>query len=220
MHSLKKRDEKIKMKRGQTSFRDFLREIASWITLSFYKNNGFISVYPKSDRVEVCSIKEFQENRDSLTEEWKEYDFSKDFFSNFSDVFKKIKHQAVSQVGVNENTEFSNVAVDSKNVYLSTIVTFCSEDIYYSLLVRKNSKNVFNSIFVVDNSEDIYFSKWINSSFKIFYSSYIKNSYDIRFSSNLTGCNNYIFCDNLENASYFIENKKYNKEEYYGNAEK
>ena len=41
----------IQEKRKKTPFREFVKEIASWETLSFYKNNGCISRYHGNDRV-------------------------------------------------------------------------------------------------------------------------------------------------------------------------
>jgi len=53
MPDLSYRQKKIQEKRKQTPRREFLKEIASWFQLSFYKNNGIISRYPETDR---CGI--------------------------------------------------------------------------------------------------------------------------------------------------------------------
>ncbi|MDD2870799.1 MAG: hypothetical protein PHS49_02315 [Candidatus Gracilibacteria bacterium] len=219
MSNLKYWEDKIKQKRKNTPFLEFLLEITSWLPISFYRNNGNISKYHKSDRINICSIEEYQKNRDDLLKKGFYYDYSKDFFSNYKKLFLSIDHECLFQAGLNDNTKFADTAVNVKNVYLSNTVTIGSENVYYSVLVRINSKNIFNSLFVVDNSEIVYFSKGINKSFKIFYSSFIKNSSDIWFSTNLTGCSNCLFCDNLENVSYYIKNKKYEKEEYFKTKE-
>ena len=51
MPDLKYRQQKIQEKRKQTSFRDFVKEIGSWMPLVFYKHNGEISRYPVTDRL-------------------------------------------------------------------------------------------------------------------------------------------------------------------------
>ncbi|MDP2090625.1 MAG: hypothetical protein Q8K30_03415 [Candidatus Gracilibacteria bacterium] len=219
MEKLKYWEDKIKQKRKNTPFLKFLLEITSWLPISFYKNNGNISKYHKSDRINICSIEEYQNNRDNLLLKGFYYDYTKDFFSNYKKLFLSINHECLFQAGLNYNTKYADTAVNVKNVYLSNTVTIGSENVYYSVLVRINSKNIFNSLFVVDNSEIVYFSKGINKSFKIFYSSFIKNSSDIWFSTNLTGCSNCLFCDNLENVSYYVNNKKYEKEEYFKTKE-
>ena len=44
----------IQEKRKETPFRDFIREIASWETLSFYKTkDGAISRYPETSRIKA-----------------------------------------------------------------------------------------------------------------------------------------------------------------------
>lgn len=51
MSNLQYWEEKIKNKRKQTEFRDFIKEVASWFNVMFYKNNGLVSRYPETDRV-------------------------------------------------------------------------------------------------------------------------------------------------------------------------
>lgn len=54
MHSLDRLapwKEKIQQKRKQTPFKEFVKEIASWCPASFYKIDGQISRYPKTERV-------------------------------------------------------------------------------------------------------------------------------------------------------------------------
>jgi len=194
-------------------------EIASWSSIMFYKNKKFISKYPESNRINICSADEFEINRDSFVNNWITYDFNKQFFWNFKELYKNIKFSNLDQIWKNENTDFSDTVVNSKNIYLSSTITEWSENIYYSVLTRIGSKNVVNSLFVVNNSEIIYFSKSIINSYKIYYSSFINNCNDIWFSSNLTWCRECIFCENLDNISYYIKNKKYEKQEYFKKKE-
>ncbi len=220
MNNLNHRQDKIKERRKKTEFRDFLKEIASWDSFVFHRNNWLISRYPDTGRIKVCSIEKFNEEIDNLLKNWIDYDFSENFFSNFKKLDRSIEQPCLHHLWKNENSDFANVVHNSKNVYLSNIVTFWSENIFYSILVRINSKNIFNSLFVFDNSEIIYFSRWILNSYKIFYSSFIRNCSNIRFSSNLTWCSECIFCDDLQNSKYYINNKKYSKEEYFEEKEK
>ena len=56
----------IKNKRLNTEFKQFIKEILSWIPLVFHRNNGFISRWPNTKRIKICSIKEFDDNRENL----------------------------------------------------------------------------------------------------------------------------------------------------------
>jgi len=206
--------EIIKEKRKQTSFRDFLKEIVSWHPFILNKNSWLVSRFPKSSRVKICDKKEFEENRDDLVKSWINYDFEKDFLNNFEKLFKQIKLPNIFHYKANENSDFTDVAVDSKNTYLSNCVVLYSQNVLYSFMVRWECDTVLNSLFVSSNSQNIYFSRWIISSFNVFYSSYINNSNNIWFCSNLVWCCECISCNNLENQKYCINNKKLEKRDY------
>ena len=206
--------EKIKQKRKTTSFRDFLFQIASWLPINYHNVDWLVSRYPKSDRAKICDFREFEIERDSFVEKWLDYDFSKDFFNNFFDLFKTIKLPNLLQYYENENSDYADIVASCKNCYLSTVIINDCENVFYSLIVRKLCRNVFYSMFINNNSENIYLSRDVAESFNIFYSAYIRNSSNIWFSSNLIWCTNCIFCNNLENASYCINNKKYDKKDF------
>ncbi len=53
MTDLKKREKKIQERRKQSDFRDFVKEVASWFNVGFYKNHGMISRFPETDRCGV-----------------------------------------------------------------------------------------------------------------------------------------------------------------------
>ena len=64
------------------------------------------------------------------------------------------------------------------------------------------------------NCENIFQSNCIVRSSFIFYSRYILDSSHIWFSTNLIGCHDCIYCEDLTNASYYIKNKQYSKEDF------
>lgn len=116
--------------------------------------------------------------------------------------------------GQNENVDFANEVLNSKNVYLSSTVIVDCENVLYSINVKEASSHVYNSVMVWNTCEQIYFGTGILESSMVFYSKYIKGSYTIRFCQNLVGCQECLFCTDLENKSYCIHNKQYTKEEY------
>jgi len=213
--SIKHYKQIIKDKRKNTEFKQFIKEILSWTPLVFHRNNGFISRWPDTPRINICSIKEFDQNKDNLIENWIDYDFDDNFFENFSKLFKSINFPNFFHFWVNSNCDYSDIPLYSKNVYLSSSVIKDCENIFYSFTVRWNCNDIYNSLYLHNGCSNIYFSRWILKSYKVFYSSYINNSNNIWFSSNLTWCNECIFSETLENCSYYIENKKYEKEEYF-----
>jgi len=212
MTNLKAWQNKIKEKRKQTSFRDFLMEIVSCRVLWFSKQNGIVSIFPDSDRIgDVVSHSEYykDENQASL-----DYNHDMNFFDNYKKLYLQSKKPAVFHFWDTNNSEFSDQIVDSSNCYLSFVVIKDCEDIFYSFSVKGGSSNVFNSLMVWNNCQYVYFSNAVLESFNIFYSRFVNNSSNIWLSTNMTWCHECILCSDLDNCSYYIENKKYEKEEY------
>jgi hypothetical protein len=185
MSDIKIREDKIKEKRKQTPFREYIKEIASWSPLVFHKNNGLISKYPPVQRLgKVIPSKEHQELRDNFSKFGMDYDFSISFFENLQKLFSTVPFSHMRNEN-SENCEFADVVINSKNAYLSSTVISGSENVLYCFSVKDNSKNIFNSVMVWDNSENVYFCTGIFNSFNIFYSKFLINCSNIRFSTNL-----------------------------------
>jgi hypothetical protein len=214
MQTIKYWEGKIKEKRKNTEFRDFVKSVPSWFQIMFYKNDGLISRFPESPRIKnIFEVDTYNKNYGDGVDGI-EYDFSKKFFENFSKVFINIPKMATIKYGNNENCDYTDTTFWAKDSYLSICIWVEAENILYSALVYTNVKNVLNSVHITLHSENIYFCFQVSKSFNIFYSKNIANSSDIWFSSNLIGCSECIFCDDLENQKYCIENKNYEKAEY------
>lgn len=221
MNTLRHWQDKIKEKRKQTSFQEYMRTFLSWSPTGFYRNGDFISIYPSNTgRVSIQKRQDFDASRDDVIKTGRDYDFSKTFFENFQSLLLDVKLPNLYHVGNNENCDFVDTAVNSKDSYLSFIVAWDCSDVQYSFMVRENSTNVLNSSYVVTNNSSVYSSSAVTNSMNIFYSRYISNSNNIWFSSNLVGCRECLFCEWLENVSYAIENKTYPKEEYFEKKKK
>lgn len=204
----------IQEKRKKTPFREFLREIASWETLSFYKNNGRISRYHDMSRVKKMGDSFW----DDAGEQSRDYISDTSFFSQFEllqDQIPMAYTLSFPHLGNNENCEFADAVFSAKNVYLSFVVGFGAENILYSAFCYANVSNVLNSFLVTKDCSEVINSHHITESYKIFYSKNIYGSSDIWFSTNLIGCHECIGCDNLENISYAINNTILAKEKYF-----
>ncbi len=206
--------QKIQEKRKQTSFRDFLMEILSFVPVVFYKYNNLISKFPPWERVQVISIDAFNSSRDRLIEKSNNYNLDESFLKNFQNLFQNIQLPALFHYWITSNCDFSEVAFASQNCYLSNIIIKDCENIFYSFMTRMNCHNIYNSFYTENNSTNIYNCRGTINSYKIFYSSFIKDSTNIYFSSNLTWCQECLFCDDLQNVKYYIRNKALKKEEY------
>ena len=70
MQDLKIWEEKIKAKRKQTDFREFVKEIASWQPLTFYNINWKISRYHKSNNFNIIDDLDFANKSIKDLEKW------------------------------------------------------------------------------------------------------------------------------------------------------
>lgn len=205
--------QKIREKRKNTPFRQYLKEIASWKPFSFYKNAWMVSRYPPEGRIKnIISIKEFALIRDNIP--WKEYDKNKNFFKQYQELLLETPLWNLIHFNNNENADYADAVFTAKNVYLSNTIGIDAENIYYSVLCYDKVINIFNSFMVNNKSQNIYQSSAINNSYNIFYSKFISDSSDIWFSTNLIGCRECIFCEGLQNKKFYIENKEYSRDEY------
>lgn len=211
--SLDIRQKKIQERRKNTSFRDFLLEVASWYTINLHRNNALLSRYPATTRTPII-VSEIDYNRSGNQMTTLPYDFSIWFFEQFRDLWLVHNHPHVLTFKQNENADFADVVFGAKNAYLSFTLWNNSENIAYSTVVYTHCTNVYNSVKVTNNSQNIYYCKAVTQSFNIYYSRYINNSTDIWFSSNLTGCKHCMMCDSLVNQEYCIENIVYDKKIY------
>jgi hypothetical protein len=210
MPSLSYRQQKIQEKRKQTSFRDFVMEIASWRSLTFYKNKEFTSKYPPNDRVQnLVSHKIFVEG-DNVRQD--ELPIDSGFFSALQSLLQKTAISPTIVFSGSENSIFSDQTVNSANVYLSNI-TISSKNVLYSLGTKLESENIISSC-VVRQSENVYESMNVSESFGVFYSNTIHNSSNVRRCNNLIGCHFCYKCHDLENQSYCINNQQFTKEQY------
>jgi hypothetical protein len=110
----------IQEKRKKTPFRDFVREIASWETLSFYKNNGRISRYHDMKRVKKMGDSFW----DDAPEQSRDYIIGIPFLSQFEllqDQIPMAYTLSFPHLGNNENCEFADSVFSARNIYLSFV---------------------------------------------------------------------------------------------------
>jgi len=133
MQSLKIWEDKIKEKRKQTPWREFLKEISSWMPLNLYKNQSLISRFPPIKRCNIVSTKQFEQERETLTHYGIDYDFKKNFFENMTLLNKEVLFPNLINYGGGENCDYADVIHNTKNAYLSFNSVWDNENIFYTL---------------------------------------------------------------------------------------
>ena len=139
-----------------------------------------------------------------------EYDFSKNFFDQLGELFKKIPRRALYQ-DFAVNSEYTNQSVYMKNCYLCfgghhyEDSGYCAQNFFL-----KNCLDVdFSS-----NSEFCFESFHLKKCFRVRYGYYSEDCLDSWFIYDCRNCQNCIGCTNLRNQNYCIFNEQYSKEEY------
>lgn len=140
----------------------------------------------------------------------KEYDFSKPFFQQFSELDQMTPHPNVITIS-SENSLYSNYNLANKNCYLCFGGNYL-EDSLYCYLTEK-SRNCVDCFFTYD-SELCYETVHCNNCYNVRLSRFSKDCTDCTFVEDCIGCKNCFLCFNLNHKEYCILNKQYTKEEY------
>jgi hypothetical protein len=126
-----------------------------------------------------------------------DYDFSRPFFEQFSELLRKVPHQNL--VGIFStwiNTEYANMNHELKNCYWLFNSDY-DENCLYSEEVE-HSKDCVDTT-MMETVELVYDSLNCTKCYQAFYSVDCENSHNIWFSKNLSGCSNCFGCINLRN---------------------
>ncbi len=220
--SLQQRQKIIQEKRKQTTWEDYIHQLASWLPLVFYKIGEGIAIsrYPKTDRLDrIVSPQTFEDEKGDFLKTWPWYQSGVDFFDQMVALYRQVPQPAILRDPLSENVRYADAVWFGKNVYLSFIVIDNCENIAYSFYIQNNVRNCYNSVMVWNHCDNVYHSSWVIHSSDIFYSSCILNSSSCWFSTNLVWCNECLFCDGLENTSFHIHNTAYSKENYFKKKE-
>lgn len=172
---------------------------------------SIISIYkPQSPYTVYCHTCFRSDDWDPLAYE-REYDFSKPFFLQFSELQKTVP-RLYAMVTECVDSEYVNGAAYNKNCYL-IFASDHDEDSAYSHSIFY-CKNVFDCLGVHHGEYSIgsIDCEKINT---CFYSQDCIDSYSLYLCKNCSGCHDCVGCVNLRNRSFCIFNEEYGKEEYY-----
>lgn len=185
--------------------------------LAFYKRQSdksgqeIVSIYAPDSPYTVYAIDEWWQDDWDATQYAQEYDPSRRFFDQFKELFKKVPKRALYNTNT-EDSEYVNYATECKNSYMSSILSYKTENTYYSYWATAcvNNSDIMRS----EKAENSYFSYGLQDSYGCKYSVNLDNCRECYYSFNLSGCQNCIFSNNLRNKQYYVRNKQVTKEEY------
>ena len=141
-----------------------------------------------------------------------EYDFSRPFFEQFSELMKKVPHQNLSvSYKTLTNSDYTNMNHYLKNCYYIFNSDY-DERCLYGEEIEHSADCV--DITMAESTQLAYESVNCNKCYQIYYSVDCESSHDIWFSKNLVGCSNCFGCINLRGQKYCVFNEKYSREDY------
>lgn len=145
------------------------------------------------------------------TEYGRDYDFSRNFFEQFKDLMKETPFQnLIVSYSTLVNSDYINHAGMCKNCFMISNADYC-ENVYNSNMVVKVEDSA--ELLMMNNTNLAYDCVGGDGS-RIFFSDNCPKSVDVWYSKDCTGCTNCFGCVNLHNKSYYIYNKKVERDEY------
>jgi hypothetical protein len=168
-----------------------------------------ISMYREDVPFPVYNWKEWFADGWDARDYGQDYDFSRPFFEQISELRDKVPHTSLV-FSANVNCDFCNIIGNSKNCYLLSGSIEC-EDCYYGNPFR--SKNCIDSLIVRDcelclqciDSQKLYDCQYCQN---------CNNSSNLQYCFNVSGSKDCFACVNLNQKQYCILNKQYSKEDY------
>jgi hypothetical protein len=139
-----------------------------------------------------------------------DYDFSRPFFSQFAELFKRVPLIALSNIN-STNSDYTNFVAMNKNCYLC-FGAGLNENVSYSnkALESKDSQDLM----MVTRAELSYDCTNCLDVYKLLFSDNCKNCTNSAFLYGCRDCTNCFLCTNLVSKSYCILNQQYTKEQY------
>lgn len=177
---------------------------------SDFSCNQMLSIYSPDKELKVFEYNEWWSDKWNALDYWMSFNFEKNFSEQFEELLKKVPLINLLWNN-NENSDYVNLTVDSKNCYLVT-ESSNNENSYYSYWIQK-CENVCDVSFSHECTkcyeiQDSYYC------YNLFYSKNCIKTSSSWFMENSEWCNFCFGCVNLVNKNYHIFNKKVTKEEF------
>ena len=176
-----------------------------------YSWKEIISTYSPDKKNKVYDQDIWWSDKWEALDYWIDFDFNKTFFEPFNDLIQDSPRKHINQKKENTNSIYSNIITWVKNSYLSFAGAY-SENIYYTNWFGYN-KNCIDSSYIV-NSENCYECLDLDRCYNCKYTLNSSNCNDSIFLYNCKNCSYCLLSANLYWKKYYINNKKFTREDY------
>jgi hypothetical protein len=169
-----------------------------------------ISIYHDQCRYPVYSPEEWWSDQWDGLSYGRDFDFSRPFFEQFQELMLKVPRIALFNVNPT-NSDYCQQAYDNKDCYLCMVVTTCEDSLYLS---HTNKAKDSVDCTYVQNMELSYECLDSDNLYGCTESQSCQNSSGLMFCYDCIGCQDCFASHGLRNKKYYINNKRYSKEEY------
>lgn len=195
--------------KGLLSFRN---RVHLYRTVCSFSQKRIFSGIPPEKNFNVYDVDVWESDQWSGLDYGVDYDFSRPFFEQIAQLFKRVPIPNLSVVkSTMENCDYANGITSAKNSYLLFAASRC-EDCFFSRMVN-DSKNMIDCVMCMF-SELCYDCRDVMNCYHLKFSEHCHTCSDSYFLYNCHGCSNCYGCTNLMNKQYYFYNEKCSKEEY------
>ncbi len=171
---------------------------------------SILSIYSPDKDLKIYEKAEWLSDKWDAKTFWRDFDFSRTFFEQFSELVKETPKMSLTQDN-SENSEFTNRTWNVKDCYLS-FITWESANSHYLYWSMFTDDSIDCSY--IQNSDRCYECTDCQDCHNLHFALDCRGCSDSKFLSDCVSCMNCFWCVGLRNASYRIFNEQFTKEEY------
>ena len=175
-----------------------------------FSGKDIISIYSQDKDLVVIDQRDWWGDGWNALDYGRDYDFSQTFFEQWREFRNQVPIQSMSNSRA-VNSEYCNVAEDSKDSYLVSASWKVERTLYSDQVTNIKDSMDLNVVFRTEFSYD---DTTCSDSFQLFYSQDSHSCVNSYFLYDCRGCNDCFMSSNLRNQSYRMYNKQLSKEEY------
>ncbi|MGC9599186.1 MAG: hypothetical protein ABSE18_02255 [Minisyncoccia bacterium] len=169
-----------------------------------------ISIYDASDTSPVYDYEYWWGDTWDPLAYGAQYDFGKDFFSQWRDLRNRVPRLALSNARA-VNSEYCNVNDKSKDCYMIS-AAYENEHVLYSNRVSYSKDSA--DCYILNKGELCYGNVACTDSYRLLFSIRSKNCTNSAFLYDCDNCQDCFGCANLRNKRFCLFNKQFTKEEF------
>ena len=169
-----------------------------------------ISIYNPDSPYKVYSQEEWWSDKWNPFNYGRDFDFNRPFFDQFGQLTKDVPRIALVNKS-NENSDYSNWLMSSKNCYLLTAARDNTDCLYSHWIWR--SKDCVDCGYTYDG-EICYECTDCSNGYNIYYSQDCSNCKDSYFLKDCANCSNCFCCVGLRGKEYHIFNERHDEKSY------